>query len=176
MGGGGSTSSNFSKCSPFSKYVRLKKSLKPDYFTSHPKNKVLPRPYDLLSFTHEKKRHKKWMVINIYYKEQSPPSIVSDITDLFELYSFGFEGNVFLPLFQHYNAVEFYKLKFLLEVLLESLQPCQESEEWPDLWTLFSHNPEAISNSPLAPSTRSSAFSWEIPLDTSCKQTFYSMV
>lgn len=38
------------------------------------------------------------------------------------------------------------------------------------------HNPEAISNSPLAPSTRLSAFSWEIPLDTSCKQTFYLVV
>lgn len=64
-----STSSKFSKCSPFSKYVRLKKSLKPDYFTSYPRNKVLPKPYNLLPFTgiHEKKRHKKWMVINIYY-------------------------------------------------------------------------------------------------------------
>lgn len=108
MGGGGrgEHQQQFLQMQSLLQVCETEKELKA-YFTSRPKSKVLPRPYDMLPFTHEKKRHEKWVVVNICYKEQSPPPIASDITDLFELHSFAFEGNVFLPLSQHYNAVVF---------------------------------------------------------------------
>lgn len=95
---------------------------------------------------------------------------------LFELYSLRGGGHFFLPLCQHFKAVGFYKSQILLEVLLGSCQPCQESEEWSDLWTLFVITQRLLATLHLPPSTRLSVRSWEIPLDTSWKQTFYSIV
>lgn len=164
---------------PLSYYVKMK-NRKPDYstFFFFFNKWSVPRAYDLLNFTTKNEKIGK--------KKDGDKDIVEGVISsfhycrhhwpLFYLYSFGFSGSFlssFMPTLQGYRILNI-KVSFGDVAGLPPALPGKWRMAW--LIDTLCHNPEAISKSPFAPSTRLSVCSWEIPLDTSWKQTFYSMV